>query len=101
MPFNFEDELQEIFQRQRIKNEEGIDEEAFSPEMIREVFAKLRHPDSYGYLVYLTPDEEGNIQNGLLAMGGYDPRNLSHAHRIANNLIDMILHHDCDEDVDE
>ena len=95
----FEDELKEILSRQRAFNQHTQNEEPlYSKEVLDEVFSKLNIPGAYGYLVYLSPDEEGQVHNGMLALGGYDPRNLSHAHRIADVLIGEMLFHECRED---
>ena len=93
MTFNFEDELKEIFQRQKINNPETGEPEPFlPPEVMANVLGSLKNPKTYGYFVYLAPGStETELVQGLVPLGEYDPAKLSHSHRAANALIDHIV----------
>ena len=105
MAFNFDDELAEIIAKQQKKNNPPQGEELFDEELLLDIRKRLTHPDTFGYIVMCSPEEDGNIHRALVPINEYSMPNLMYSHRIASDFLEHLWeahmgYGECDHDED-
>jgi hypothetical protein len=94
---SFEDELADIVRNQKVKKADGSYEPTLSEDLAQEIAQVFKNKKTFGYIVYILDDPE-HTRQGLIPLGAYKEKSLSHSHRVADHLIDMLLFSEMEED---